>query len=108
MRPGPRASWLHQIEDLPGDRREIVLARSLDENLLERSRLLTAELLHVVLRGDPSPGQDHDARTELLDHVEAVRAEEHHAVARSKHAEQRSKEQAGSHVEPGERLVEHE
>ena len=61
-----------------------------------------------MLRNDPSLRQDHDAGAELLDHVEAVGAEEHHAVASNEHAEQRSKEQASGDVEPGERLVEHE
>ena len=52
--------------------------------------------------------QDHRARADLLDHVEAMRAEEDHPALRGEHRDERAEEQARVDVEAGERLVEHE
>ena len=61
-----------------------------------------------MLGGEPAARQDDGARADLLDHVEAMRAEQDHAALGRKHAQQRTKQQAGVDVEARERLVEHE
>ena len=61
-----------------------------------------------LLRDQPPFRQDHDPRAQLLDHVEAVRAEENHPAVGGEQREQRAEQQAGVDVEAGERLVEHE
>src|SRR5262245_21366050 len=68
-----------RVEDLPRERPVVLLLRHSDECLLERSRSRPFEGVHTAFDGHATRRQDDDARAQLLDHVEAVRAEEDHA-----------------------------
>ena len=85
-----------------------LLSGRADEDVLERLGAGLEQRRHVVVGDDAAVRQDHDPRTQLLDDVEAVRAEKDHAAAGREHAEQRPEEQPGGDVEAGERLVQHQ
>ncbi len=62
----------------------------------------------MIRRGDAAVAQNHDARTNLFDHVQAMRAEQDHAAVGHEPPEQRPEQEGGVHIQSGKRLVEHQ
>src|SRR6476646_6611210 len=96
------------IENAPRQWSEVCLTCYTNKDIFKRWRVRSAERRNLVLGDDSSVGENDDAGAELLDHVEPMGAEKHHAVVGNKQAEERSKQKPCRHVQPGERLIEYE
>src|SRR6185295_4966470 len=79
---------LHDGEDVARDGREVLLVGHPVEQVLERRGVARARRRDEVLGDDLSLRQDHRARADLLDHVEAMRAEEDHPALRGEHRDE--------------------
>src|SRR5436190_10502878 len=82
-----RVMWsgLHDRENVAGDGREVLLAGDAVEQALERGGISLTLRRDVVLGHNLSLREDHRPRADLLDHVEAVGAEQDHPSLRREH-----------------------